>query len=85
MKKVSCKVVAGRCNQGFHKVCDEYVVGDLTPEGICTSAFASIFPLILAIQTGGAFFWEKDKQVTRAACPDDDGVIFEIRPLDYKP
>jgi len=81
MKKVKCKVVAGHCNQGFHKVGDEYVVGDLTPEGICTSAFASIFPLILVSQTGGEFFWEKNKKVTCAACPDDEGVIFEISPL----
>jgi len=85
MKKVICKVAAGQCNEGLHKVGDEYVVGNCTPEGICTSAFASIFPLILTIQTGGKFFWEKDKQVTRAACPDDNGIIFEIRPLDYEP
>ncbi len=82
MKKIKCRVVAGQCNQGFHKVGDEYTVGDLTPEGICTSAFGSIFPLILVAQTGGEFFWEADKKVTRAACPDDDGVIFEISPLD---
>ncbi|MBN2379183.1 TIGR04076 family protein [candidate division WOR-3 bacterium] len=82
MKKVISKVVGGRCNQGFHEVGDEYVVGDLTPEGICTSAFASIFPLILALQTGGKFLWEKDNQVTRAAYPDDDWTIFEIRSLE---
>jgi len=81
MKKVVCRVVAGRCNEGLHKVGDEYVVGAYTPEGICTSAFASIFPLVLALQTGGRFFWEKDGKVTRAACPDDEGVVFEIRPL----
>jgi len=82
MKKVLCKVVSGTCNEGLHKVGDEFVVGNYTPEGLCTSAFASIFPLILALQTGGKFFWEKDKKVTRAACPDDDGVVFEIKPLD---
>jgi uncharacterized repeat protein (TIGR04076 family) len=82
MKKVSLKVVAGRCNQNLHKIGDEYVVGNCTPEGVCTSAFASVFPLILSLQTGGKLFWERDPNVTRAACPDDDGVVFEIKPLE---
>ena len=35
--KVSVKVVSqqGRCTYG-HKVGDEWVVGDKTPEGLCT-------------------------------------------------
>lgn len=82
MKKIRCRVVSGRCNQGFHKAGDEYIVGDLTPEGMCTSAFASVFPLILVAQTGGEYFWEKDKKITCAACPDDDGVVFEISPVE---
>ena len=82
MKKVKCKIVDGHCNQGLNKVGQEFIVGDYTPEGICTSAFASIFPLILSLQTGGEFFWEKDKKVTRAACPDDDGVVFEISAIE---
>lgn len=82
MKKVLCKVVAGQCNQGFHKPGDEFVIGDLTPQGMCTSAFTSIFPLVLSLQTGGKLFWESDPKVTRAACPDDDGVIFEIKALE---
>ncbi len=82
MKKVSCKVVSGRCNEGLHKIGDEYVIGSTTPSGICTSAFASIFPLVLSLQTGGKLFWERDPKVTRAACPDDDGVVFEIKLLE---
>ncbi|RKZ22399.1 hypothetical protein DRQ16_02435 [bacterium] len=79
MKKVIVKVVGGECNQGFHKVGDSWEVGDFTPCGMCTSAFASIFPLILVLQTGGKFFWEKDENVTYASCPDDKGLIFEIK------
>ena len=79
MKDVSIKVVSGKCNQGFHNIGDTYTVGNVTPAGICTSAFASIFPLILTLQCGGEFFWEKNKRVTCASCPDDTGVIFEIK------
>ncbi len=79
MKKVLVKVVDGECNQGFHKVGDSFTVGNFTPKGICTSAFSSLFPLILTLQCGGKFFWEEDGEVTRASCPDDTGLVFEIR------
>jgi uncharacterized repeat protein (TIGR04076 family) len=82
MKDVIVKVVGGTCNQGFHKVGDEFLVGNFTPGGFCTSAFSTIFPLILTLQCGGKFFWEKDGEVTRASCPDDTGLIFEIRYAD---
>jgi len=82
MKKVKVKVVDGECNQGFHKIGDEWVVENFTPCGLCTSAFASIFPLILTLQCGGKYFWENDKKVTRAICPDDNGLVFEIREAD---
>ncbi len=79
MKKVIATVKSGKCNQGFHKVGDSFVIGELTPEGMCTSAFNAIFPLILVLQCGGKFFWEKDPYVTYACCPDDVGLVFEIR------
>ena len=79
MKNVSVTVVGGECNQKFHNVGDSWVVGNYTPEGMCTSAFAALFPLILTCQCGGKFHWEKDQNVTRAICPDDKGLVFEIR------
>jgi len=81
MKKVKVKVVGGECNQHFHQIGDEWVIENFTPKGMCTSAFAAIFPLILTLQCGGEYFWEKDKKVTRAICPDDKGLIFEISEL----
>ena len=32
MKKVIATVKSGSCNQGFHKVGDSWVIGELTPE-----------------------------------------------------
>jgi len=78
MVKVKIKVVDGECNQHFHKIGDTWEVENFTPCGLCTSAFSAIFPLILTLQCGGKFHWEKNPEVTRAICPDDKGLVFEI-------
>jgi len=79
MKKVVAKVISGKCNQGFHKIGDSFVITQRTPEGMCTSAFNAIFPLVFALQCGGKLFWEEDPSVTYASCPDDTGLVFEIK------
>jgi len=81
--KVSIKVVSqkGTCALG-HKVGDQWIVDWKTPEGICLSAFNSLFPSLAALMYGGAFPWESDPDVARAACPDaDNPVVFELRRL----
>jgi uncharacterized repeat protein (TIGR04076 family) len=78
---VSIKVKSqkGHCEAG-HKVGDQWLVGEKTPEGICLFAFSSLFPFITPLMYGGAFPWEKDPDVTTVACPDPDNpVVFEIR------
>lgn len=79
MKTVIATVKSGECNQDFHKVGDSWRIGNLTPEGMCTSAFDALFPLILTLQCGGEYFWEDNKKVTCASCPDDHGLVFEVR------
>ena len=79
--QVKVKVISqkGHCEAG-HKVGDEWVVGDRTPEGICIYAFDSLLPFITPLMFGGAFPWEKDPDMTTAACPDGQNpVLFEIR------
>jgi uncharacterized repeat protein (TIGR04076 family) len=79
--KVSVKVISqkGNCEAG-HRVGDEWVVGEKTPEGICIFAFASLLPFITPLMYGGAFPWEKDPDRTTVACPDPDNpVVFELR------
>ena len=79
MKRVVAKVVSGKCNQSFHRVGDTFVISQRTPEGMCTSAFDGMFPLVFALQCGGKFFWEDDPYVTYASCPDDTGLVFQIK------
>ncbi|HEX9896409.1 MAG TPA: TIGR04076 family protein [Dehalococcoidales bacterium] len=79
--KVKAKVVSqkGHCEAGL-KVGDEFIIGDTTPAGICTWAFYTLFPFISALQSGGVFPWEKDKDTTTAACVDSTNpVVFELK------
>ncbi len=79
--KVSIRVVSqkGSCDAG-HKVGDQWVVSEKTPEGICVSAFDVLCPGIHVLMFGGAFPWESDPDRIMAACPDPaNPVVFELR------
>lgn len=79
--KVSAKIISqqGHCEAG-HKVGDEFIIGDTVPTGMCSWAFYSLFPFASALQAGGSFPWEKDKNLSIVACPDPGNpVIFELK------
>ena len=73
----------GRCEAG-HKVGDEFSVSPVkTPEGVCPWAFYTLFPFAEALQFGGSFPWEKDRNKAKVACPDaDNPVVFELRRVE---
>ena len=78
---VRVKVISqqGTCEAG-HKVGDEWLVGEKTPQGMCIFALGSLLPFMTPLMFGGAFPWEKDPDVTTVACPDPGNpVVFEIR------
>jgi uncharacterized repeat protein (TIGR04076 family) len=79
--KVSIEVVSqqGNCEAG-HKVGDRWIIGEKTPDGLCTFALNTLMPFITPLMFGGSFPWEKDLDVTTVACPDaDNPVVFELR------
>lgn len=81
--KVSIRVISqkGSCAQE-HKVGDQWIVARETPEGICLSAFDTLFPCLRVLMFGGSFPWESDPDVTTVACPDAaNPVVFELRRL----
>jgi len=84
MTKIIAKVISqqGVCEAG-HKVGDEFVIGQITPAGMCSWAFYTLFPFAETLQFGGAFPWEKDRDKAIVACPDaDNPVVFELRRVD---
>ena len=81
--KVSIRVVSqkGTCGNE-HKVGDQWVTDEKTPEGICLSAFDSLFSSLQVLKYGGVFPWADDPDVTTIACPDaENPVVFELRRL----
>ena len=81
MKDVIARVISqkGTCAAG-HKVGDEFIIGEMTPSGVCTWAFYTLFPFAEVLQFGGSFPWEEDANKTTVACPDaGNPVVFELR------
>jgi len=81
--EVVAKVVSqkGTCS-AEHKVGDEWVIGSKTPEGICLSAFDTLYSNARVLMFGGAFPWATDPDVSTVACPDAaNPVVFELRRL----
>ncbi len=82
--EVVAKVVSqeGHCAAG-HKVGDEFVIGDMTPPGMCCWAFYVLFPFVSVLQLGGGFPWEPSQHKTTIACPDPaNPVVFELRRVE---
>ena len=80
---VAIKVISqkGTCH-AEHKVGDEWVFKDKTPEGICLGAFSSLYPSVRVLMFGGSFPWASDPDVATEACPDPKNpVVFEVRRL----
>jgi len=81
--EIQVKVISqeGTCSIG-HKVGDEWVIKDKTPEGICLAAYNILYPEIRVIMFGGSFPWENDPDVTTLPCKDKKNpVVFELRRL----
>ena len=80
---VAVKVVSQKGTCGAkHKVGDEWIIKGKTPEGICLSAFNSLFLSAQILGFGGVFPWESNPDVTTVACPDaENPVVLELRRL----
>ncbi|GAH93222.1 unnamed protein product, partial [marine sediment metagenome] len=81
---VAIKVISqkGSCTAG-HKVGDEWVIGNESPEGICLLALNAVYHNARVLMFGGSFPWESNPDVaTGVACPDGKNpVVFELRRL----
>lgn len=86
MKKFKYTVerVTGYCACGY-KEGDEFIVhGMNTPDkAFCGGAYIILFPMQVALSSGGRFNFEKDPlSKGELACPDNGNVIFRITMLD---
>ena len=82
MVQVRVTVIDGVCQGGVHKVGDTFIVGDITPEGVCVDAFAAIAPYVMTLRCGGHFSWAKEKGTAEIHCPDACGITLELKRID---
>lgn len=83
MKDVVAKVISqkGICSAS-HCVGDEFVIGQNTPQGLCSWAFCALLPFATVLQFGCSFPWEAEEGTSLVACPDPENpVVFELRRL----
>lgn len=81
MKNVIAKVLSqkGECSAG-HKVGDEFIIGQNTPQGMCSWAFCALFPFATVLQAGSSLPWEAQDGKAMVACPDPENpLVFELR------
>ncbi len=79
--RVIAKVMSiqGTCEAGLN-LGDEFIIGDTTPQNMCSWAFHTLFPFYSVLKYGGNFPWEKDPDKTVVACPDPGNIVhFELR------
>ncbi len=80
---VAIKVISqeGTCSNE-HKVGDEWVINNKTPEGLCLGAFVPLYSHAKVLIYDGSFPWSSDPDVVTVACPDAKSpVVFELRRL----
>ncbi len=72
----------GKCPQGF-KVGDSWLIESLkTPNGMCDSAYHSLFQTLRMLEFNGESPFGKDKNVSYVSCPDANHVqIYKLERL----
>jgi uncharacterized repeat protein (TIGR04076 family) len=78
--------VEGECSAG-HYVGEEFDLTlyseeerkSLRAPSICGFFYNAIFPYLVALQFGGAFPWEENKDKFTSGCPDNQKVVIEIK------
>ncbi len=80
---VAVKVISQKGHCGAeHKVGEEWVMGQKTPEGLCIAAFNAMLPSARVFMFGGNFPWATNPDVVTVACPDaENPVVFELKRL----
>ncbi len=83
--EVEVEKVNGYCSDGY-KEGDKFIFnGFRTPDGFCGGAYTTLFPIIVALQSGAKFDFEKNPHCkTKMACPDNGNIIFKVTSLNPK-
>jgi uncharacterized repeat protein (TIGR04076 family) len=75
---VEITITKGKCQGGYHKIGDKFIVDHLTPT-MCLGAWNAIAPYVTTLLCDGNFPWEKEKGMGTIHCPDPKGITIEIK------
>jgi uncharacterized repeat protein (TIGR04076 family) len=82
--KIKCEIVKIINNTyGCSQVGQIFVLRSRTPDGMCAKAFATIYPIALAMRFSEEIGWENGDGFVDITCPDQDVVyrLSRIKPL----
>lgn len=81
--EIEVERVNGHCTYSYKEGDKITLNGFDTPNAFCGGAYATLFPVIVALLSGARFTYEKDPLCkTRMACPDNGNVVFKVRLLE---
>lgn len=83
--KIKCEIVK-IINNSYEcsEVGQVFLLRSRTPEGMCARAFATIYPIALAMRFSEKIGWESDDGYIDVTCPDQDVVyrLSRVKPLN---
>lgn len=72
----------GACSAG-HKVGDKWVMGLYVPQGLCSTAFAALYPFAKALRFGAEFPFAKPDGSVEVICPDaGNPLVFALKRIE---
>lgn len=82
LEDVSVKIIK-TSNCPYFKKKQKVVLNQLTPNGLCISAYHTLIPYIHTLYNKGEFTWMKDRKKVIAQCPNPEvGVSFEVNHIE---
>lgn len=78
------EITKGVCPMGM-KVGDTWIIEDKTPEGMCASAYYTLYPYIRSLRFNG-WLVPSGHDINYFSCPDrKHWVIYEIKKVEEQP
>jgi len=80
---VTIEKVNGHCTYGYKEGDTVIFHGYNTPADFCGGAYTTLFPIIVALNSGAQFHFETNpRSKTKMACPDNGNIIFTVTALN---
>lgn len=81
--EIEVEKVNGYCTYSYSEG-DKFIFNGFdTPNAFCGGAYTTLFPIIVALNSGAKFHFEENPLCkTKMACPDNGNVVFKVRLIE---